>query len=198
MVDRFTQYHARVQHDKKAQPTGGAGVPQDSVRRGDSDPSRVRELPSIIARELRITGKVVSDGVVHVEGVVDGEIQCAELVVGAGGGVFGHISAERVYVRGEVAGTIRAKAVRIGRGSIVRAEVVHETLIVEHGARLDGYYRSVKTVDVASSVDIRSHMGRPAAARSALPRRNPSESPEKGRRPVTLRPPREATANPLH
>lgn len=173
-------------------------MPQDSVTRANTDPSRARELPSIIAPELRITGKVISDGVVHVEGVVDGEIQCAELVVGAGGCVLGDISAARVYVRGEVTGTIRAKAVRLGRESVVRAEVIHETLVVEHGARLDGYYRSVKTVDTASSVDIRSHMGRPASARSALPRRNPPGAPDKGRRPVTLRPPREATANPLH
>ena len=173
-------------------------MPQDSISRGDTDPSRARELPSIIAPELRITGKVVSDGVVHVEGVVDGEIQCAELVVGAGGCVSGHISAERVYVRGEVTGTIRARAVRLGGSAIVRAEVIHESLVVEHGAWLDGYYRSVKTVDVASSVDIRSHMGRPAAAKSALPRRNLPGTPDKGRRPVTFRPPREATTNPLH
>lgn len=173
-------------------------MPQDSIRRGDTDPSRARELPSIIAPELRITGKVVSDGVVHVEGVVDGEIQCTELVVGAGGAVFGDISAERVYVRGEVAGTIRAKAVRLGGSAIVRAEVIHESLVVEHGAWLDGYYRSVSTVDIATSVDIRSQLGRPAPARSALPRRNPPGRSDKGQRPVTLRPPREATLNPLH
>lgn len=174
------------------------GLLEDSVRRDDADPSRTAELPSVIATALRITGKVVSDTVVHVDGVVDGEIQCAELVVGVGGCVRGHISAERVYVRGEVTGTIRAKTVRLDGGSVVRAEVIYETLIVEHGVRLDGYYRPVKSVDIVSSVDIRPHMGRPAAAKAALPRRSPSGSPEKGRRPVTLRPPREATANSLH
>lgn len=171
---------------------------QQSDRRGGDNPSRARELPSIIAPELSITGKVISDGVVHVEGQVDGEIQCAELIVGVGGRVIGHVAAEKVYVRGEVTGIIRAKAVRLGSGSLVNAEVIHETLTVEHGARLDGYYRPAKIVEMSASMDVRPHIGRASVEKAGLPRRNRPSAPDGVQRPVSLRPAGQPPVNPLH
>ena len=66
VMHRFTQYHA-THSTTKSPVTGGAGVVHESDKRGGDNPSRASELPSIIAPELSITGKVISDGVVHVE-----------------------------------------------------------------------------------------------------------------------------------
>lgn len=170
----------------------------ESDKRGGDNPSRARELPSIIAPELSISGKVVSDGVVHVEGQIDGEIQCAELIVGLGGRVAGQIAAERVYVRGEVIGTIRAKSVRLGSDALVTAEVIYETLTIEHGARLDGYCRPVKSVEMAIPVDVRRYFGRPSVEKSGLPHQNQPPTAAGKRGPVSIRPAGEVPTNPLH
>jgi cytoskeletal protein CcmA (bactofilin family) len=162
-------------------------VKQESVRRDEGNPSRANELPSIVAPELHITGKVASDGVVHVEGRIDGEVECAELVVGVGGRIMGDIVAERVYIRGSVNGTIRAKTIRLGSGSVVDAEVIHETLTVEHGARLNGFFRPVRQVDGSSAVDVREHIRRPDPNKSALPRRRAPSVPAGTRAPASLR-----------
>jgi cytoskeletal protein CcmA (bactofilin family) len=144
---------------------------QESVTRDDARKSRASELPSIIARGLRIVGNVASDGVVHIEGEVDGDIDCAELTIGPAGRVDGHVSATSVHVCGTMNGTIHARFVTIVAGARVTGEVIHETLTVAPGAHLDGYYRPVPALEKSAAVDLRRQIGRASARESALPLR---------------------------
>jgi len=171
---------------------------RESIKRDDDKSARSRELPSIIAAGLRITGNVVSDDVVHIEGEVDGEIYCSELTIGAGGRVNGHVTAAFVHVLGEVSGTICAKTVRIGRGATVRAEVVHETLVVEHGARVDGYYRPVKKVEISGAVDVRRHIGRALTGRLSFPHGDRLPLRDRPRRPISTPQAPDSRTTPFH
>jgi len=170
---------------------------QESVKRDDAKTARTAELPSIIAFGLRIVGHVASAGVVHIEGEVDGDIECAELTIGSGGRVDGDVTAATVHVFGKMSGTIRARTVHIAAGAIVAGEVIHETLTVEPGAYLDGYYRPVENVEMSAGVDVRRHIGR-TAREAQLPHR-PLPPRSKGRgRPATLPVPRNTAPKPLH
>lgn len=177
---------------------GGAGMAQWSVRRDDAKKAREADLPSIIAVGLRIIGNVASDGVVHVEGQVDGDIQCEELTIGANGRVRGHVAAKTVHVLGAMTGAIRARTVLIADGATVSGEVIHEKLTVEHGAVVDGYYRPVERVEVSSGVDVRQRIGRTSKREATMPHR-PLPPRRKGRRPtVALQPPDGDPPKPLH
>lgn len=154
----------------------------------DSKPAKER-LPksgepfSIIAAGLTITGKVESEGMVHIEGSVDGDVYCRHLTVGDGGQVSGNVSARTVEVLGETKGTIQAKKVTIAASAKVFGEVIHETLVIESGARLNGYYRCADRVDPSGTVDIRQRIGSadhkasPSSRRIMPPRREPNEPP---------------------
>lgn len=172
---------------------------QESVKRGDAKTTRdVAELPSIIARGLRIVGNVASDGVVHIEGDVQGNIECAELTIGPAGRVDGEVVAATVHICGTMNGTIRAQTVRIVAGARVTGEVIHETLIVAPGAYLDGYYRPVKAVENTPVVDLRRQIGRATVRESTLPLR-PLPPRRKGvRRSPSPEPPPGVAGKPLH
>lgn len=138
---------------------------------------------SIIAAGLTITGKVESEGMVHIEGSVDGDVYCRHLTVGDGGQVSGNVSARTVEVLGETKGTIQAKKVIIASSAKVFGEVIHETLVIESGARLNGYYRCADRVDPSGTVDIRQRIGSAdgkgaASLRRVMPpRREPNDRP---------------------
>jgi len=170
---------------------------QESATRDGAKTSRTPELPSIIARGLRIVGNVESDGVVHIEGDVDGDIDCAELIIGAAGRVDGHVSATSVHVCGTMNGTIRARFVTIVAGAHVTGEVIHETLTVAHGAHMDGYYRPVAALEKSPAVDLRRQIGRASAREMALPLR-PLPPRRKGARRPHPADPSGDTTKPLH
>lgn len=138
---------------------------------------------SIIAAGLTITGKVESEGMVHIEGSVDGDVHCRHLTVGKGGLVSGNVSARTVEVMGETKGSIQAKKVIITASAKVFGEVIHETLVIESGARLNGFYRCADRVDPAGAVDIRQRIGSadlkapPSSRRIMPPRREPNDRP---------------------
>jgi len=171
---------------------------QDSIKRDGTKASRVDGTPSIIASGLKIIGKVISGGIVHIEGEVDGDIQCAELTIGAKGVVNGHVTAASVLVLGRMAGTIRGRRVRIAHSATVTGEVIHERLTVDAGARLDGYYRPVEKLTMSADVDVRRQIGRASHGAALLPRRMLPPFRKRPRSTVSPPPPPETTPKPLH
>ncbi len=106
-----------------------------------STPTRERRaVPSILAADFQITGDIVSDGEVQVDGRVKGDIRCNILVVGASGIITGEITAQTVRVFGTVTGQIRATAVELAKTAHVVGDIAHETLSVEAGAFVEGRF----------------------------------------------------------
>lgn len=100
-----------------------------------------RPTPSIVSRDMRVTGNLDTPGEVHVEGTVDGDINCAKLTIGATGSVNGHIMAGTVRVHGRVQGEINAEEVFILNGSTVQGDVVQSLLEIAPGASFEGAIR---------------------------------------------------------
>lgn len=120
----------------------------DSSAKGTSRPNGVgngggsdRPMPSIVSRDMRVTGNLDTPGEVHVEGIVDGDISCAKLTIGATGAVNGHILAGTVRVHGRVQGEINADEVFILNGSTVQGDVVQTLLEIAPGASFEGAIR---------------------------------------------------------
>lgn len=94
---------------------------------------------SVIASDVRIVGDIITQGEIQVDGQVDGDITCANLVIGEGARIAGEVTAEHVRVHGELTGKINASVVRIAKSARVIGDVVHETLEIEAGAHVEGH-----------------------------------------------------------
>ena len=130
--------------------------------------------PSVISKNLEITGDLVGKGDVHVSGTIDGNIKCGSLTVSEGASVNGQIDATQVSIHGTVHGSIIAKNIALRRTARVIGEVTHETLEVESGAFLEGFYkRSVPQpaaeTDTEQAVEKPSIEGRSLSQQSQLP-----------------------------
>ena len=97
---------------------------------------------SLIAENVSLRGDLASDGDVHLDGALQGDMRVRELTIGEGGSVEGHIEAETVEIRGRVVGTVTAKSVRLYGSARVQGDITHAQLAIEPGAHFEG--RSLK------------------------------------------------------
>ena len=102
-------------------------------RKANGAPTR-----SVIDSWLIITGDLLSEGEVQVDGKIHGDIRCAHLTVGRDALVNGNITAEEVVVRGKVTGVIRANRVILQDSAHVQSEIFHKKLSIEEGACFEG------------------------------------------------------------
>src|SRR5476651_1417473 len=98
-------------------------------------------VPSIISADLIVTGTLVSNGDIQIDGVVEGDVRSVGLVIGEKAEIHGEILAEDITVRGRVIGRIRARKVQLAATSHVEGDILHEAFAVEAGAFFEGNCR---------------------------------------------------------
>ena len=102
-------------------------------------------MPSIISPGLQVTGNLVCDGDIQVEGTVEGDVRARTVIIGQAGTIAGHTTAERVIVRGKIDGKVSAATVVLHQSAKVFGDIAHETLTIEPGAHLEGHCRRADT-----------------------------------------------------
>jgi cytoskeletal protein CcmA (bactofilin family) len=106
-----------------------------------------RRRGTIIAEGLRIVGSVTAEGLVEVNGQIEGDLHCTSLVVSPKASILGGIEAERVVVDGHVEGPIHGGEVVLKSRAHVVGDIQHQTLAIESGAYFDG--RSMRAAESA-------------------------------------------------
>ena len=94
--------------------------------------------PTILSADFTVTGNLVSEGDVQIDGKVDGDVRCTLLTVGVTGSLTGQVFADHALIRGKVEGQIRAHNVTLTRTARVVGDIVHESLMIEPGAFIEG------------------------------------------------------------
>ncbi len=102
-----------------------------------------RRRGTVIAKGLKIVGSVTAEGLVEVNGQIEGELHCTSLMISRGAHVAGTIAAERVVVDGKVEGPIRGGEVVLKSQAHVVGDIQHQSLAIESGAYFEG--RSMQT-----------------------------------------------------
>lgn len=123
--------------------TPPAAEPQtDSDRRDGAD---IPELPeprsnTVIAKDLLVTGKLSGEGVVQIEGTVEGEVSLkGYVIVTPTGKVKGPIEADVIRIAGQVEGNlISHDHVQLERTGTINGDVTTVSFVIENGGRLNG------------------------------------------------------------
>ena len=108
--------------------------------------SLFRRRGTIIAEGLKIIGSVTAEGLVEVNGHIEGDLHCTSLLVSPKAAITGGIEAEKVVVNGRVEGPIRGGEVLLKSRAHVVGDIQHQSLAVEKGAYFDG--RSVRSPEL--------------------------------------------------
>ncbi len=114
-------------------------------KRGNADKDQEEPAaPSILSKNLHITGNLETEGDIQVEGVVDGDVRSELLTIGLEAVVNGSVSGDTIRVEGTVNGQITGRIVQLGKSAKVTGDIVHESLAVEAGAFVHGMCRNVE------------------------------------------------------
>ena len=99
---------------------------------------------STLSKNIRITGNIETDGDIHLEGVIDGDVITHLLTIGTDAVVNGSIPGDTIRVDGTVNGQITGRKVELGKSAKVNGDIIHETLSIEAGAFVHGMCRNVE------------------------------------------------------
>lgn len=118
-------------------------------------PSKPRQpaVPSVLSGDLKAEGDIVSEGDLHISGSVKGDVVARKLTVGEGGSITGSVEADVAVIAGRLAGRLTATSVTLASTADVVADVTHVSLLIEQGAKFEGFSRRVETIDAVTNDD---------------------------------------------
>ncbi|MEO0500923.1 MAG: polymer-forming cytoskeletal protein, partial [Pseudomonadota bacterium] len=90
---------------------------------------------SVLGEGVTVTGNVVADGDLHLEGRVEGDVKCGTLVLGESGHVAGAIDAQEARIAGEVSGSITADNLTIEKSARTSGDISYTRINMEAGAK---------------------------------------------------------------
>ncbi|NCB49801.1 MAG: polymer-forming cytoskeletal protein [Alphaproteobacteria bacterium] len=93
---------------------------------------------SLISADLFVSGDVIGENALHIEGRVEGNIRTRSVSIGVNGIVVGSIQADYLEIHGSVSGQINARSVKLTNTARVEGDITHEVLSIEPGAVLEG------------------------------------------------------------
>lgn len=98
---------------------------------------------SVIGAGMTVRGDIESNGVVKIEGAVEGQLNARnQVLVARGGDVTGNIDTREAIIGGAVHGSISAsERVEIQSGATVEGDITTQRIAVAEGAKVDGVIR---------------------------------------------------------
>jgi len=121
--------------------------------RADREPA----APSILSADLKIEGDVVSQGDLHINGSIKGDVVAHRLTLGEGGSITGTVEVDVAVIAGNLAGQITATSVTLASTARVVADITHVSLLIEEGAVFEGFSRRVDTIEGIAEDTLRAH-----------------------------------------
>lgn len=95
---------------------------------------------SIIGADVVITGNVSATVDLHVDGRIEGDLACANLVQGQDSLIKGAVNAESARLAGTVDGSINARDLIVQATARITGDVTYENLTIEQGSQVDGKF----------------------------------------------------------
>jgi cytoskeletal protein CcmA (bactofilin family) len=112
---------------------------------------RGRGMFSVIGPDVTVTGNVTATADLHIDGRIEGDVNCGSLAQGADSQIFGSVTADAARLAGAVEGAVRVKQLTIERTAKITGDVEYENITIENGGHIDGRLKHMSQVDTAAS-----------------------------------------------
>ena len=93
---------------------------------------------SVLGSDVVITGNVSASVDLHVDGKIDGDLKCANLVQGEASEIKGAVTADTAKIAGLLDGSIEAKTLIVHATARITGDVTYETITIENGGKVEG------------------------------------------------------------
>ena len=130
------------------------------VEERDAAVNDIPDLPeprtdTVIAKDVTVVGSLQGEGVVQIEGAVEGEVSLkGYVIVTSTGAIKGPITADMVRIAGTVEGNITAlDHLQLERTGTIEGDVATVSFVIENGGRLNGRSTMIQPKQSAPRVD---------------------------------------------
>lgn len=120
-----------------------APPPQSGSKRG---------MFSVLGPDVTITGNVNATADLHIDGRVEGDVNCGSLAQGTDSQIFGSVTADVARLAGSIEGTVRVKTLTVERSARITGDVEYENITIENGGNIDGRLKHMSRVDTGPRV----------------------------------------------
>jgi len=93
---------------------------------------------TFIGPEAVVSGDIATESQLHVDGRIDGNVKCAQLIQGLAGTIAGNIDAEEARLAGTVEGMVVARTLFVEASARITGDVAYETVSIDAGAQIEG------------------------------------------------------------
>lgn len=94
--------------------------------------------PTVISEGFSLTGDIVSEGILHIEGRTSGTIKASSVNVGPRGYVEGTVACASLHIKGGFAGTAVCGELVIAASAVVKGNITYQLLTIGRGATIEG------------------------------------------------------------
>lgn len=149
-----------------------------------------RSSLSIVGSDCTFVGNIIAAGEVQIDGKLEGDVRCSNLVIGEKGSITGEINAETVTVLGAVTGQITAKTVSLAKTARILGDITHDCLSVSVGAYVEGRFNrlSAQLASETANAVTEEQPGRavhaPSVERTRLPKGDAPDTADWDRLPA--------------
>lgn len=95
---------------------------------------------SVFGADIAIKGDVSATADLHIDGKIEGDVNCTSLVQGESGEIHGAVRATSARLAGTIRGSIEANELVILRTARIEGDVTYDALTIEQGAQVDGRF----------------------------------------------------------
>lgn len=103
------------------------------MSRGSNTP-----VPSIISIGTKIKGNILGGDIIHIDGRLEGNVCCNELIIGVKGQVIGQVKAQTLNLYGSLHGTAEVENLFVAGTAHLVGDAVHTSIAIEPGAYIEG------------------------------------------------------------
>jgi cytoskeletal protein CcmA (bactofilin family) len=114
-------------------------------------PAARRGMFSVIGPDVVIAGNINASAELHIEGRIEGDVDCAGLIQGAESHIVGGVTAENARIAGAIEGTVRVRQLTVERSARITGDVEYENITIENGGHIDGRMRRIGTTTVTAT-----------------------------------------------
>ncbi len=123
-------------------------------RGGSQSSTRGKIAPSVISSDMRVLGNIIGDGMIDLDGSVEGNVRATTVCIRPNGKVRGDVVADTVLVHGTVEGLIKARSVLLYSTARVQGTIMHESLSIEDCACVDGKFKRTDKVAFDDAISL--------------------------------------------
>ena len=102
-------------------------------------------VPTIISSNTKVKGDIISDGILQIDGEVEGDVTCSELVIGTKGMVAGCVKVQDMQLFGTLRGKAIVDSLFVSKSAKLVGDATHNSIAIEPGAYIDGHCMRAST-----------------------------------------------------